>query len=172
MKTAVVGLESLSPYCPAWMLHAPAHPNGQFYIRGTHLSRAILTTVREFGTEFGDKRARTRVGQRVYCPGPINLWHPAPDMAMDARPIFINDIEYLEYPDNKYVKSERYPIIPQWLGTALIDVFFDTITDVMLSRYLDMCGRRIGLGHWRPEFSDGRYGTFKVTTFECEIQSS
>ena len=51
---------------------------------------------------------------------------------------------------------------PPWSATFRIDVDTELVDKTQLETWLDIAGRRIGLGDWRPEKS-GMYGTFTAT---------
>jgi hypothetical protein len=54
-----------------------------------------------------------------------------------------------------------------WSMTFQLDCDPELVDDILLEGWLDIAGRRIGLGDWRPEKS-GAYGRFAV----ADIQSS
>ena len=50
----------------------------------------------------------------------------------------------------------------EWGATFVLDVDDELVDQEQLETWLDIAGRRIGLGDWRPEKS-GQFGRFKVT---------
>ena len=56
---------------------------------------------------------------------------------------------------------------PPWHCTFTVDVDDELVSREQLERWLDIGGRRIGLGDWRPEKS-GQYGRFRVASIEAE----
>lgn len=56
---------------------------------------------------------------------------------------------------------------PPWHCTFTADVDDELVSREQLERWLEIGGRRIGLGDWRPEKS-GQYGRFRVTSIEAE----
>ena len=53
------------------------------------------------------------------------------------------------------------PLFPEWAVTFLVDVDDELVDAHHLGEWLDIGGRRIGLGDWRPEKS-GSYGRFRT----------
>ena len=52
-----------------------------------------------------------------------------------------------------------------WTVTFLVDCDDDLVDESQLLQWLDIAGRRVGIGDWRPAKS-GRYGTFQVASIE------
>ena len=52
-----------------------------------------------------------------------------------------------------------------WSATFVLDCDDEIIDGDKLDRWLDMAGRRVGLGDWRPQKS-GTFGRFQVATME------
>lgn len=55
---------------------------------------------------------------------------------------------------------------PPWSCNFIVDGDDELVSRDQLERWLDIGGRRIGLGDWRPEKS-GQYGRFTVTSIEA-----
>ena len=51
---------------------------------------------------------------------------------------------------------------PPWAAEFRVDYDPDLVDKSLLENWLDIAGRRIGLGDWRPEKS-GMYGRFTAT---------
>ena len=51
------------------------------------------------------------------------------------------------------------PLFPEWSLTCRVEVDIELVDETQLADWLDVGGRRIGLGDWRPEKS-GNYGRF------------
>ena len=53
----------------------------------------------------------------------------------------------------------------QWAATILVEVDPELVDRDQLLRWLDIGGRRVGVGDWRPEKS-GQYGRYEVEDIE------
>lgn len=53
----------------------------------------------------------------------------------------------------------------EWELTFLLDTDEELVDQQQLESWLDIGGRRVGLGDWRPEKS-GDYGRFEIVTIE------
>jgi hypothetical protein len=62
--------------------------------------------------------------------------------------------------DGKRVKK-CFPIIHQWSGVVTVYVLDEIITEKVLIAHLDVAGKFIGLGRFRPR-NNGFYGRFQV----------
>ena len=63
------------------------------------------------------------------------------------------------------VNRTRARFDPPWSCTVTVDVDGELIDREQLLEWLEIAGRQVGLGDWRPEKS-GVFGRFKVTSFE------
>ena len=52
-------------------------------------------------------------------------------------------------------------LFPEWSAVCTFDLAEDLIDDEQLERFMEVAGRRVGVGDWRPEKS-GSHGRFKV----------
>ena len=55
---------------------------------------------------------------------------------------------------------------PAWSCTFICEVDSELVDQVQLETWLDIGGRRIGLGDWRPQKS-GRHGRFEVAALDA-----
>lgn len=53
----------------------------------------------------------------------------------------------------------------EWKVTFRLDTDVESVDQEQLARWLDIAGRRIGLGDWRPEKS-GTYGRFETVSID------
>ena len=53
-----------------------------------------------------------------------------------------------------------------WEVTFRLDTDEELVDQGQLARWLDIAGRRIGLGDWRPGKSGGNYGRFETVKIE------
>lgn len=59
-------------------------------------------------------------------------------------------------------------MFPEWGASFVVDADDELVDQEKLRTWLDIAGRRIGLGDWRPEKS-GMYGVFELVALEqCE----
>ena len=63
------------------------------------------------------------------------------------------------------INRTRARFEPPWSCTATVDVDGELIDREQLLEWLDIAGRQVGLGDWRPEKS-GEFGRFSVASFE------
>ena len=63
------------------------------------------------------------------------------------------------------VNRTRARFEPPWSCTVTVDVDGELIDREQLLEWLEIAGRQVGLGDWRPEKS-GVFGRFKVASFE------
>ena len=63
------------------------------------------------------------------------------------------------------VNRTRARFEPPWSCTVTVDVDEELIDREQLLEWLEIAGRQVGLGDWRPEKS-GVFGRFKVASFE------
>ena len=59
----------------------------------------------------------------------------------------------------------RRPRFEKWAATFFIDTDPELVDQVMLQQWLDVGGRRIGIGDWRPQKS-GHFGRFSAVITE------
>ena len=53
-------------------------------------------------------------------------------------------------------------LFPTWGATFLVEVDKELVDKEQLGNWLDIAGRRIGIGDWRPGKSGGLYGRFET----------
>lgn len=93
-------------------------------------------------------------------------------------------VEHFAYDENRYGTTEEHlqdttqftvPVVVQrnrilrtramfdlpWSVTFVVDIDPDLVDEKQLAQWLDIAGRRVGMGDWRPAKS-GRYGTFRL----------
>ena len=59
------------------------------------------------------------------------------------------------------------PKFDDWSATFSVEYDEELVDRSKLERWIDIGGRRIGLGDWRPEKS-GRYGRFELVSIDMD----
>lgn len=97
--------------------------------------------------------------QGVIIPDPVMLG------------IRVEDVRYEKVftwaePQRRGTRVWRYfPVIDSWAGILSILAIDDIFTPKVIYEHLNMGGKLVGIGVWRPE-SSGLWGKFDVTNFE------
>lgn len=63
----------------------------------------------------------------------------------------------------------RYPLIPSWQATIVLDITDDSIPEELVEKYLDEAGKLIGVGRFRPQ-NGGFNGRFTIESVKWEAE--
>lgn len=98
--------------------------------------------------------------QGVICPEPVMLGLKVEE---------VRHVRIFTSSQPGKAKSGRvwksFPVIDTWAGELYIHAVDDIFTPEVIHRHLDIGGRLVGIGVWRPE-NEGMWGKFQVTAFE------
>jgi hypothetical protein len=137
---------------------------GEVYIPPMAFKLLLQSTAAYLGEQIPGKGKETytkHYRQGVICPEPVMLG------------IQIEDVEEHRLftpaqPGSRTNKTrvwKSFTLIPEWAGELHITAVDDIFTAEVIRRHLDIGGRLVGIGVWRPENS-GMWGKFQVTAFE------
>lgn len=62
---------------------------------------------------------------------------------------------------------KRFPVIPSWKGQVIFYVLDDTVTSDVFVQHLEEAGKFIGIGRFRPQ-NNGFYGRFRINDIAWE----
>jgi len=85
-------------------------------------------------------------------------------------PIHVDDLQYEEVfvpadgvRGGKKRVWKTFPVIPEWEGAVTFIIVDDIIAQEVFVKHLELAGKLIGIGRWRPR-NNGIYGRFDVVT--------
>lgn len=141
-------------------LHSAA---GEVYINPVAPKLLLETTARYLGDQIPGKGKATytkHYRQGVIIPDPIMLGVSVEEVEVEkvftwAEPQRRNGPRVWRY----------FPVIRQWAGVLTILAIDDIFTPEVVERHLQLGGKLVGFGVWRPE-NGGMWGKFDVTSFE------
>jgi hypothetical protein len=189
MKTAIVTLESASPYSQSRLFTKAEIPakdkeshndyeirnwrnkqhwdqsTGIVYIPPMALKNALMEAAQYLGEKVPGKRNATwtkhfMAGVLVSEPVPLGVHYEKTDCET-----------FMCHADGKRGSGTRvprtFPVIREWKGKATFYVMDETITQDAFLHHLEEAGKFIGLGRFRPR-NGGFYGRFHVTDVKWE----
>lgn len=179
MKTALVELESISPYSQSkfyettklpkerpddyeartWRDRLHVNDDGNVYIPPMAFKNCLAEIAKYLSIQIPGKGKST-----------FTKHIEAGVLVTDALvlPIRKEDVagEWFFVPaDGKRGGSKRvkkcFPVIPQWAGNVNFYILDETVTEDVFIQHLEEAGKFIGIGRFRPR-NNGFYGRFKV----------
>lgn len=189
MKTAIVELESASPYSQSRLftkhevpaLEKESHNDyeirnwrhkqhwdkktGEVYIPPMALKNALMEVAQYMGEKIPGKRNATwtkhfTAGILVSDPVMLGVQYDKTDSET-----------FMCHADGKRSCGTRvprtFPVIRDWKGTATFLILDETITEDVFTHHLTEAGKFIGVGRFRPR-NGGFYGRFSVIGVKWE----
>lgn len=183
MKTAVVELESISPYSQSRFYDTPKLPKEIHADYEKRTWRDRLHTNEDghvFIPPMAFKNCISEVAKflSLQIPGKGKATYTkhfeAGVLVLEALvlPVKKEEVqgEWYHVPsDGRRGGSTRvlkcFPVIPKWSGEVTFMILDETITEEVFSQHLEEAGKFIGIGRFRPR-NNGFYGRFKVNSID------
>lgn len=139
------------------------HAVGEVYIHPMAPKLLLETTARYLGEQIpgmGKATYTKHYRQGIIIPDPIMLGIHVDEVEVEK--IFT----YAEPQRRNGPRVWRYfPVIRHWAGVLTILAIDDIFTSEVVERHLQLGGKLVGFGVWRPE-NGGMWGKFDVTSFK------
>jgi len=184
MKTAIVELESVTPYSQSRYHNTPkldkesaadyenrtwknrCHvKDGKLFIPPMAFKNCLAEAAKYLGIQIpgkGKQNYTKHFEAGVMVSDPMELGINIADVKGEA--LFVSS-------DGKRGGSKRvekvFPYIPSWKGKVAFYILDDTITENVFKLHLEQAGKFIGLGRFRPR-NNGYYGRFVVKNIKWE----
>lgn len=179
MKTAIVTLESTSPYSqsrhyevekgskesPAdyesrtWRERLHVSEDGHVLIPPMSFKNCLSEAAKFLSVQIPGKGKSTytkHIEAGVLVTEPVKL--PVKAAEVDGEWLFVPA-------DGKRGSGKRvkkcFPVIPKWSGQVVFYILDETVTQDVFRQHLEEAGKFIGIGRFRPR-NNGFYGRFKV----------
>lgn len=180
MRTITAKIEGTAPYSPSryhnveklkkeshadydlrtWREHCTYDENGIVAIPAMAIKMSLDSAAFKLKERVPGKGAKEWAG--YFVSGVIPA---AQHFSLDVHKDKVDFIDIWANADGKRGGSKRvmrrYPIVPKWKSTIVLDVIDDSIPTELVEKYLIETGNLIGIGRFRPE-KGGFNGRFVV----------
>lgn len=185
MKTAIVKIESVSPYSQSrfhdteklnkelpdayekrtWREKCHAKPDGELFIPGMALKWSVAEAAKYLSLKIKGK------GQATYTKHFDAGIMITDDLMLGAKKDTVRGEWVHCNSDGKRGSGKRvmrcFPVVDKWEATATIYILDDIIDEDVLREHLVAAGNFIGLGRFRPR-NGGIFGRFKAKIVKFE----
>jgi len=130
--------------------------DGKIYQPATHIERALIEAGKKIKVKGAGKATYSKLfGSMITIPQ-MDILHKNPEYEIYKTLVVI--------PSTKGRVMRYRPMFKEWKLVFEIE-FEDEISAEAVKEALEIAGKYIGIGDWRPE-KKGKFGKFQVTSFQ------
>lgn len=130
--------------------------DGRIYQPSTHIERALIEAGKKIKVKGQGKATYSKLFGSMVSIVEFELIHEKPEYEIFKCLVVI--------PATKGRVMRYRPMFKEWVLKFIIEAD-DEIAKEAIKEALEIAGRYVGIGDWRPE-KKGKYGKFQVTSFK------
>jgi len=130
--------------------------DGNIYQPATHIERALIEAGKKIRVKGKGKATYSKLFGSMITVPELDIPHKIPEYEILKALVVI--------PSTKGRVMRYRPIFKKWKLEFNIDIE-DEIDPNAVKEALEIAGKYVGIGDWRPE-KKGKYGKFQVTSFQ------
>jgi hypothetical protein len=130
--------------------------NGSLYQPATHIEGALIEAGKKMKVKGQGKSTYSKLFGSMVCIPNLDIPHLISDYEIDKRLVVI--------PSTKGRVVRYRPILNDWELEFIIE-FDEEIDSSVIKEALEIAGKYVGIGDWRPA-KKGKFGKFQVVLFE------